>query len=132
MKKFEGVLVPLVTPLKASGDVDKDSLRKLIRHTLANGVDVVMPVAGTGEGTALSPKQRREAVEVCVDEVQGKCPVVPGATVPGLGDRIDMTLEFKKIGADGVMLLTPYYADFAKQDDLSIISCIFSMRRKCL
>ena len=118
MKKFEGVIVPLVTPLKASGAIDKESLKKLIRHTLANGADVLMPNGGTGEGTSLSPKQRRESVEVCVDEVQGKCPIVAGAIVPGLGDRIEQTMEYKKIGADGVMLLTPYYSDFVGQDDL--------------
>lgn len=118
VKKFEGVIVPLVTPIKASGEIDKDSLRKLVRHTLANGADVLMPVGGTGEGTNLTNKQRMDTVEVVVDEVQGKCPVVAGAIIPGLGDRIDATLEYKKIGADGVMTLTPYYADFATQDDL--------------
>ena len=118
MKKFEGVIVPLVTPIKASGEIDKDCVRKLVRHVLANGADIVMPVAGTGEGTGLSPKQRRDTVETCVDEVQGKCPVVPGSIGPGLGDRIDETLAYKKMGADGVMILTPYYADFAEQDDL--------------
>ncbi|HPZ59971.1 MAG TPA: dihydrodipicolinate synthase family protein [Bacillota bacterium] len=118
MKKFEGILVPLVTPLRESGDIDRDCLQKLIRHTLANGADVIMPVAGTGEGTSLSHKQRRDVVEITVDEVQGKCPVVPGVIIPGLGDRIDATLEYKKIGVDGVMLLTPYYSDFAEQDDL--------------
>ncbi len=118
MEEFKGVIVPLVTPISESGEIDKPSFKKLIRHVLDNGATGLMPTAGTGEGVGLSPRQRRSAVEICVEESQGKFPVIPGIILPGYGDCIETAKEYKKIGADGVMLLTPYYTSLACQDDL--------------
>lgn len=118
MKKFEGVIVPLVTPLTSTDAVDGVNLRKLIRHVTNNGAAGIMPTAGTGEGVGLSMRQRRTVVEICVEESNGKYPVIPGVIVPGFGDCVDITLEYKKIGADGVMLLTPYFTSFGGQETL--------------
>ena len=118
MKKFEGIIVPLVTPLTSSDAVDGETLKKLIRHVIANGAAGIMPTAGTGEGVGLSMRQRRDAVEICVEEANGKYPVIPGVIVPGFGDCVDIAIEYKKIGVDGVMLLTPYFTSFGGQDTL--------------
>lgn len=117
-KHFEGVMVPLVTPLNRAGDVDKAAFKKLVEHVIAGGATGLMPTAGTGEGVGLTRKQRYDAVEVCVEVSSGRYPVVPGMILPGLGDCIEYTNEYKRIGADGVMLLTPYYTSLEKQEDL--------------
>lgn len=116
--QYEGVFVPLVTPLDTTGNVNRDALVKLIHHVTAGGANGLMPVAGTGEGVGLTRKQRYDAVEICVETSAGKYPVVPGMILPGLGDCIEYTNEYKHIGADGVMLLTPYYTSLEKQEDL--------------
>ncbi|MDO5115474.1 MAG: dihydrodipicolinate synthase family protein [Synergistaceae bacterium] len=118
MKKLEGVIVPLVTPISASGDIDKVNFKKLINYVVSNGASGLMPTAGTGEGVGLSMRQRLEAVEFCVEEANGKYPVIPGVIVPGFGDCVDITLRYKKIGADAVMLLTPYFTSFGGQETL--------------
>lgn len=116
--KIEGVVVPLVTPLTNSGCIDRDNLRKLIKYVLDGGASALMPTAGTGEGVGLSMRQRLEMVNACVEEVNGRCPVIPGIIVPGFGDCVNITLEYKKIGVDGVMLLAPYFTSFGGQNTL--------------
>lgn len=118
MKKLEGIIVPLVTPLTASGTVDKVNFKRLINHVLTNGATGLMPTAGTGEGVGLSMRQRFEAVELCVEEANDKYPVIPGVILPGFGDCVDISLQYKKIGAYSVMLLTPYFTSFGGQEVL--------------
>lgn len=115
---YQGVIVPLITPLMPSGEVDKKNMKKLVRFMLDSGVDALMPSAGSGECVCLSYKQRIDAVEACVEETQGKCPVIGGAMLPGYGDSRDLALSYKKVGADAVMVFPPYYVDIATQDDI--------------
>lgn len=113
-----GVYVPLVTPVDSEGRVDRGKFKKIIDYVVDNGADGLMPVAGTGEYVSLVPRERRVAVEVCVEQINGALPVFPGVIPPGIGDAVETGKDFKRIGADGVMVLTPYYTSVACQEDV--------------
>ena len=116
--KPEGIYVPLVTPVDSEGRVDRQKLKNVINYVVNNGADGLMPVAGTGEFVSLTAKERRIAVEVCVEHTNGTIPIFPGVIPPGLGDAIQAGKDFKKIGVNGIMVLTPYYSSVASQNDV--------------
>ena len=104
-----GVSCALVTPVDAQGAVDRAAVRRLVDSLLAAGIDGLVPVGGTGEYPALSPLARREMVEATVAAAAGRVPVVAGVLAPGFADAVQAGREFKAAGADGLLLITPYY-----------------------
>lgn len=106
---FKGVMTALVTPLDEKGAVVEESLRKLIRFQIKNGVHSVLVLGGTGEYVQLSMAERKRAIDITISEASGKIPVVVGAGSPGLSDNIEIGQYAKKAGADAVMLVSPYY-----------------------
>ena len=81
----------------------------MVDFLLAAGIDGLVPVGGTGEYPALSPRARREMVEATVEETAGRVPVVAGVLAPGFADAVQAGREFKAADADGLLLITPYY-----------------------
>ncbi len=106
--KFEGLYTALVTPIK-DGKTDKAAMDRLLDFVLEGGSDGLVVLGGTGEYGALTHEQRTDAVTYCVEKTAGSVPVVVGIICPGLHDAIEMGKESKKLGADAVMLVTPYY-----------------------
>lgn len=106
--KVEGIYTALITPIR-DGSVDKQAFGKLLDHVISGGVSGLVVLGGTGEYPALSMKQRTDAAEFCIQKANGKIPVVVGIVDPGLHDAIDMGIRAKNMGADAVMLVTPYY-----------------------
>ena len=107
MMEAKGLLTALVTPV-ANGSVDRTALDRLIDHAIAGGSEGFVILGGTGEYAALSMQQRIDAVETCRIRA-GSLPVIVGILSPGLYDAVDMGKLAKKIGADAVMVVTPYY-----------------------
>ena len=89
--------------------MDKPALDRLLDSVLEGGSDGLVVLGGTGEYGALTQEQRLDAVARCVERAGGSAPVVVGIICPGLYDAIEMGKESKKLGADAVMLVTPYY-----------------------
>jgi len=106
---YEGIMTALITPIDEDGRVDELSLRELIRFQLKNEVQSLLILGGTGEYAALSNYERKRAVDIAVNEVNGKVPVVVGILSTGLGDAIEMSLCAKASGAAAIMVVTPYY-----------------------
>lgn len=104
---LEGLFPALVTPVEGD-EVNGICLKKLTRFVLDNGGDGVLVLGGTGEYTALSKKQRTDAIETVVKEAGNK-PVIVGILAPGFEDAVEMGKISEEIGAEAVMLLTPYY-----------------------
>lgn len=100
----------LVTPFDSDGGVDHATLDKLVARMFAGGAHGVVPLGGTGEYTAMSPTDRRSAVERTVQTAEGKGPVVAGVLSPGFAEAKLAGLDFKAAGADAIMLLNPFYA----------------------
>ena len=108
-RKLTGLIPACPTAIDASGNTDRKAMQAIVRHMLDNGASGVVPLGGTGEFTALAPRARIEAVEATVEAARG-APVYAGVLSPGLGDALEAAHAFRQAGADGIMLIVPYYA----------------------
>ncbi len=111
-KKFQGVYAVNCTPFGESGQVDEEALRRHIRFLLDEGkVHGIIPTGSTGEFAALSEEERKRVVDITIDEVNGKVPVVVGAAAVSTRDTVMYSLYAQEAGADGVMVVPPYYCN---------------------
>lgn len=105
---FRGVLPALVTPFR-NGEVDEDAFVALVERQVAGGVHGVVPVGTTGESATLTHAEHRRVVELCVQTVKGRVPVVAGAGSNSTREAIELVQHAKAVGADGALVVTPYY-----------------------
>jgi 4-hydroxy-tetrahydrodipicolinate synthase len=105
---FTGVITAIVTPFRR-GAVDEDALRNLVEDQIANGVDGLVPVGTTGESPTLSFEEHVRVIEVVVKAVAKRVPVIAGAGANATSEAIELSLAAKKVGADGLLQVTPYY-----------------------
>lgn len=109
MAIFTGAGVALVTPFKENLEVDYDQLRKLIDYQIENGTDCIIICGTTGEASTLSHEEHLECIRVCCEHVAGRVPVVAGTGSNCTETAIYLSQEAEKYGADGLLLVTPYY-----------------------
>jgi 4-hydroxy-tetrahydrodipicolinate synthase len=105
---FSGVLPAIVTPFK-NGEVDEEGLRQLIEFQIEEGVHGMVPCGTTGESATLSHEEHERVVEITVDQVKGRVPVLAGTGSNNTAEAIRLTAHAKKAGADGVLMISPYY-----------------------
>ena len=105
---FKGSMVAIVTPFQ-NGKVDEKALGDLVEFHLKSGTDVIVPCGTTGESATLSHEEHHRVVELTVKTVNKRVPVVAGAGSNSTAETIDLANYAKKAGADGVLLITPYY-----------------------
>lgn len=105
---FKGSLVALITPFKDDG-VDEEAFRKLVNWQIDEGTDGLIPVGTTGESPTLSHEEHKRVVELCVEETNGRVPVIAGAGSNSTAEAIDFTRHAKEAGADAALHVTPYY-----------------------
>ena len=105
---FKGSLVALITPFKDNA-VDEDAFRKLVNWQIDEGTDGLIPVGTTGESPTLSHDEHKRVVELCVEESNGRVPVIAGAGSNSTAEAVDFTRHAKEAGADAVLHVTPYY-----------------------
>jgi 4-hydroxy-tetrahydrodipicolinate synthase len=108
MSPFAGSITALVTPFK-DGAVDEAGFRKFINWQLENGTHGVVPVGTTGESPTLSHKEHERVIEVTVDEIKGRVPVIAGAGSNSTAEAIAFSQHAERVGADAVLVVTPYY-----------------------
>ncbi|WP_214036323.1 4-hydroxy-tetrahydrodipicolinate synthase [Methanospirillum sp.] len=108
---FEGVFPALITPFQRNQgkNLDLDGLRSNIAHLVASGVHGVVPCGSTGESATLSFAEHEQVVEVAIDEVNGKVPVLAGTGSNNTSEALRFTRAAKDAGADGVLVISPYY-----------------------
>jgi len=102
MKNFYGIIPPLVTPFKDNGKLDGDALRRVIRYVMDGGVPGVFIAGSTGEAYAMSDAERIEALEIAIDEVQGRVPVFAGTARITTDETVSLTKAAEAAGADAV------------------------------
>ena len=107
--RFTGLGTALVTPFRGDGSIDEAAVRRLARRQVEAGVHFVSPCGTTGEAPTLSPREKLRVVELVIDEVAGRVPVLPGAGGYDTREVIGHAGELEKIGADGILSVTPYY-----------------------
>ena len=105
---FSGVFTALVTPFK-DGKLDEVVFAKLVERQIAEGVHGVIPVGTTGESATLNPAEHHRVVTLCVEVVAGRIKVVAGAGANATGEAIDLMRHAKAAGADGALVVSPYY-----------------------
>ncbi|MBI3492790.1 MAG: 4-hydroxy-tetrahydrodipicolinate synthase [Acidobacteria bacterium] len=106
---FTGVGTALVTPFTQSGEVDEAAVRRLGRRQVDAGIHFLCPCGTTGENPTLNHAERIRTVEIIVDEIRGKLPILAGAGGYNTKDVIRLAGEMKKAGASGLLSVTPYY-----------------------
>lgn len=111
MKKviFEGACVAIVTPFNADCSVNFDELAKLIEFQISKGSDAIIACGTTGESSTLTTEEHLEVVRFIIDKTAGRIPVIANAGSNDTATSIFFAKEFEKMGADGILLVTPYY-----------------------
>jgi len=106
---FTGCGTALVTPFRQDQSLDEVALRRLVRRQIDAGINFLVPSGTTGESPTLSHSEQRRVVEILVEEARGLVPVLAGAGGYNTAEVIERALEFKSLGADGILSVTPYY-----------------------
>ena len=105
---FKGSNVALVTPFK-DNKLDEETYIKLIHFHIKNGTNGLVPAGTTGESPTLSHNEHEKVIELCVKESKGKLPVFAGTGSNSTEEAISLTTHAEKIGANGALIVTPYY-----------------------
>ncbi len=105
---FKGSNVALITPFK-DNKLDEESYIKLINFHLENGTNGLVPVGTTGESPTLSHEEHERVIELCINEANNKVPVIAGTGSNSTEEAISLTKHAEKAGADGALVVTPYY-----------------------
>jgi 4-hydroxy-tetrahydrodipicolinate synthase len=105
---FKGSNVALITPFKNNG-LDEDAYIKLIHFHMDNGTSGLVPAGTTGESPTLSHDEHQRVIDLCINESKGKIPVIAGTGSNSTEEAISLTSHAEKAGADGALIVTPYY-----------------------
>jgi len=107
---FKGIIPPVPTIMNQDGHLDKAGMQHMIDHLIAGGVDVLFFLGSAGEFSQMSAEMRKEVAEFCVTYTNHRLPTLLGIASPGTQETIKYGCHAKAIGADGTVLVNPYYA----------------------
>ena len=105
---FKGSNVALITPFK-NNKLDEEAYIKLIHFHLKNGTNGLVPAGTTGESPTLNHDEHQRVIDLCIKESKGKIPVIAGTGSNSTEEAISLTKHAEKAGADGALIVTPYY-----------------------
>ncbi len=105
---IEGVFTALITPFR-DGQIDEEALRSLVERQIEAGIDGLVPCGSTGESATLSHLEHRRVVEIVIAAVAGRVPVIAGTGSNSTREAVELTMHAKEAGAEGALLLSPYY-----------------------
>ncbi len=105
---FKGSIVAIVTPFK-DGKVDEEAYRELIEFQIENGTSAIVPCGTTGESATLSMEEHARVIEIAIEAVNKRVPVIAGTGSNSTQEAIELTEHAKKAGADATLQVTPYY-----------------------
>ena len=105
---FKGAIVAIATPFK-KGKVDEEALRGLIEFQIKNGTDGIVPCGTTGESPVLTHKEHDRVIEITVNAVKKRVPVIAGTGSNSTDEAIRLTRHAYEVGADGALIVAPYY-----------------------
>ncbi len=129
---FTGAATAIITPMNEGG-VDYEAFSRLIEFQIEEGIDAIVVVGTTGEGSTLTDEEHKEAIRFCVERVAGRVPVIAGTGSNDTAYAIELTRFSCEVGADAMLLVTPYYnkatqkgliASFTAIADASTKPCI--------
>lgn len=106
---FRGSIVAIVTPFKSNGEIDFDAYGRLIDWHLEQGTDGIVPCGCTGEAATLSHDEQQSCIRFAIERIAGRVPVIAGTGSNSTREAVSLTKYAKEVGADGALLITPYY-----------------------
>ncbi|WP_158746779.1 4-hydroxy-tetrahydrodipicolinate synthase [Acidisphaera sp. L21] len=106
---FTGSLVALITPMRPDGAVDEDAFAQFVEWQIAQGTHGLVPVGTTGESPTLSHDEHKRVVEIAIEVAAKRVPVMAGAGSNSTAEAVELARHAKQAGADGVLVVTPYY-----------------------
>jgi len=106
---FQGCGTAMVTPFRKDGSLDEPTLRSLVKRQVDEGINFLVPCGTTGENPTLTRQEHLRVVEITLEEVNGRVPVLAGAGGYNTAEVIELAKEVKALGADGILSVTPYY-----------------------
>ncbi len=105
---FKGAATAIVTPLTEKG-IDYDKFSDLLEWQISEGIDAIVSVGTTGEGSTLTDEEHKEAIRFCVEQVRGRVPVIAGTGSNDTAYAIELSRYAAEVGSDALLLVTPYY-----------------------
>ena len=105
---FKGAATAIITPFK-NGEIDYESFGRLIDWQIDEGIAAIVAVGTTGEGSTLTDQEHKDAIKFCVEKVAGRVPVIAGTGSNDITYAIELTKYSCEVGADAMLLVTPYY-----------------------
>ena len=130
---FQGAATAIITPLTQDGRIDYKKFASLIEWRIAEGINAIVAVGAPGDGSTLTDEEHKEAIRFCVEQVAGRVPVIAGTGSNDTAYAIDLTRYACEVGADAMLLVSPYYnkttqkgmiASFTAIADASTKPCI--------
>ena len=109
MAIFKGAGVALITPFNEDGSVNYEKLTELIEEQIAGGTDAIIACGTTGEASTMSEKEHMDVVRFIIDKVAHRIPVIAGTGSNCTATAVELSKQAEEAGADGVLLVTPYY-----------------------
>lgn len=109
MALFRGAGVALVTPFHADGSVNYDKLAELVEEQIAGGTDAIIACGTTGEAATMSEEEHMDVIRFIIKAVNHRIPVIAGTGSNCTATAIDLSKQAEEAGAEGVLLVTPYY-----------------------
>ena len=108
MPPFQGSITALITPFK-NGEVDAKAFQRLVEWQIDQGTHGLVPVGTTGESPTLTHEEHKQVIELCIEAAAGRVPVIAGTGSNSTSEAIALTRFAKEAGADGALVVTPYY-----------------------
>ena len=138
---FKGSNVALIPPFK-DDKLDTENYIKLINFHIENGTNGLVPAGTTGESPTLSHDEHQKVIELCIKEAKGKIPVIAGTGSNSTAEAVELTKHAEKAGADGALVVTPYYNKPTQEglyqhyktinDNTSIPIIIYNIPSRCV
>ena len=100
---------PHITPFDINGEIDEPALRKLVHFWIDAGSSGLVPCGSNGEAPYMTREERKKVIEIVVQEVNSKVPVIAGTGAPSTRETVNLTKDAKDVGADAALIVTPYY-----------------------
>lgn len=116
---FRGSIVALVTPFKEDFSVDFDAYGRLIEFQIERGTHGIVPCGCTGEAATLSHDEQKQIIRFAIEKIAGRVPVVAGTGSNNTREAIELTRYAKEVGADGALMITPYYNKPTKEGQIA-------------
>ena len=109
MKKLEGIIAPMATPLTRDDRIDTKATRALVNFLIDGGIDGLFPLGTSGEFAMFDREERKTMVETVVDETNSRVPVLAGVSDPSLENALAFSMDAENAGADAIVATSPYY-----------------------